>query len=275
MITDRLLAASADAATSTVALGPSWLDPQHLIDSFGTYALVGILVIVFVETGLLFPILPGDSLLFTAGAFVASGALHVPLWLLCLLIAVTAFAGDQNAYWIGRRIGPRLFARPDSRLFKKAHLQRTHEFFEKQGGKAVILARFVPFIRTYSAVTAGIGRMDYRTFLVFDAVGAVLWGCGVTLLGYWLGGIGFVRDNIEVLLILVVLVSVVPVAVELLRQRRKARRAAASGPERPVVAPSQTGVPETSARQTASPETDARTPHVASHATPDLRGDRS
>lgn len=214
----------AGAAMSPVAtLGPSWLDPQTLIERFGAYALIGVVIVVFIETGLFFPILPGDSLLFTAGALVAQEELHFPLWLLCLLVTVAAFAGDQNAYWIGRRIGPRLFNRPDSRFFKREHIEETHRYFERYGGATVIIARFVPIVRTYSAASAGIGKMHYPKFAAYDLVGAILWGCGVTLLGYMLGNIPFVQKNIEFLLVGIIAVSLVPVALAALRTRRKQR----------------------------------------------------
>ncbi|WP_407344858.1 DedA family protein [Pengzhenrongella phosphoraccumulans] len=220
------LAASLPAAGPIHALGPNWLNPDHLIESFGAYALIGVCIVVFVETGLLFPLLPGDSLLFTAGALVAQQKLDFPLWLLCLLIFLAAFLGDQTAYWIGRRVGPRLFNRPDSRVFKQEHIDQTNAYFERYGGRTIVIARFIPFVRTYSAVSAGVGRMKYRHFVAYDLVGALLWGVGVTLLGYALGNISFIKNNIEALLILVVLVSVAPVAIELWRKRRAARRAA-------------------------------------------------
>ncbi|HUX70715.1 MAG TPA: VTT domain-containing protein [Cellulomonadaceae bacterium] len=204
------------------SLGPSWLNPDHLIATFGAYALIGVCVIVFIETGLLFPLLPGDSLLFTAGALVAQGTLHFPLWLLCGLLFAAAFLGDQTAYWIGRRMGPRIFNRPDSRIFKQSHITETNAYFERYGGRTVIIARFVPFVRTYSAVAAGVGKMRYPHFAAFDAVGALLWGVGVTLLGFALGNIPFIKANIELLLVLVVAVSVLPIGVELWRKRRKA-----------------------------------------------------
>ncbi|MCV2395354.1 VTT domain-containing protein [Actinotalea sp. M2MS4P-6] len=213
------------AAMSPVAtLGPDWLNAEYLIESFGTYAIIGVVVVVFIETGLFFPLLPGDSLLFTAGALVAQEQLDFPLWLLCLLVFLAAFAGDQNAYWIGRKAGPRIFNRPDSRFFKREHIDETYRYFDKYGGGTIIVARFVPFVRTYSAAAAGIGRMRYGKFVAFDLVGALLWGVGVTVLGYLLGNIPFVRNNIEYLLVAVVAVSVLPVGLAWLRARR-ARKA--------------------------------------------------
>jgi len=213
------LAASLPAGAPIHALGPEWIQPDYLIESFGAYALIGVCLIVFIETGLLFPLLPGDSLLFTAGALVAQEKLDFPLWLLCALIFAAAFFGDQTAYWIGRRVGPRLFNRPDSRVFKKSHIDQTSAYFDKYGGRTIVIARFIPFVRTYSAVSAGVARMHYRTFVAYDLVGALLWGVGVTVLGYLLGNISFIKNNIEALLILVVLFSVLPVLIELVRKR--------------------------------------------------------
>lgn len=203
------------------ALGPDFLEPEHLIRSFGTAALIGIVAVVFIETGLLFPFLPGDSLLFTAGALVAQDSLQLNIWVLCLMLFVAAFAGDQVAYAIGRKLGPKVFNRPDSRFFKQKYIDQTYAYFDRYGGRTIIVARFVPFVRTYAPVAAGVGRMSYRHFVSFNVIGALLWGVGVTLLGYWLGNFSFIKNNIEALLVLIVGVSVVPVAVELWRARRK------------------------------------------------------
>jgi len=199
------------------------LDPEWLISTFG---LIGILGVVFAESGLLIGFfLPGDSLLFTAGLLIAGGTyLHLPLWLMCLLVSLAAVAGDQTGYAFGRRFGPALFRRPDSRLFKQENLARARDFFQRYGARSIVLARFVPIVRTFTPVVAGASHMRYRTFLTFNVIGGTLWGCGVTTLGYFLGRIAFVRDNIEFILIGIVVVSVVPVAVELLRARRRGRR---------------------------------------------------
>ena len=206
---------------SFVSLGPSWLDAQHLIESFGSYALLGIVVVVFIETGLLFPFLPGDSLLFTAGLLVAQDRIGMPLWLLCLLIFAAAFLGDQTAYVIGRTLGPKVFNRPNSRIFKQSYVDQTYAYFDRYGGRTIIVARFVPFVRTFAPVAAGVGRMHYRHFVSYNVIGALLWGVGVTVLGYFLGRIEFVRDNIEAILVLIVAFSLVPVGLELLRARRQ------------------------------------------------------
>jgi membrane-associated protein len=203
----------------TSALGPTFLDPDWLISAFG---LIGILAIVFAESGLLIGFfLPGDSLLFTTGLLVANDTyLHQPLWLMCLLVSVAAVAGDQFGYVFGRRFGPALFRRPDSRLFKQENLSKAREFFAKYGARSIVLARFVPIVRTFTPIVAGASRMHYRTFLVYNLIGGTLWGSGVTILGYFLGQVGFVKSNIELILVAIVTLSVTPIAFELLRARR-------------------------------------------------------
>jgi membrane-associated protein len=206
------------------------LDPQWLISTFG---LIGILAIVFAESGLLIGFfLPGDSLLFTTGLLVAGGEyLRQPLWLVCLLVSIAAVAGDQAGYLFGRRFGPALFRRPDSRLFKQENLAKAQSFFERHGARSIVLARFVPIVRTFTPIVAGASRMRYRTFLTYNVVGGALWGCGVTVAGYFLGQVPFVKSNIELILIGIVAVSVIPVAVEVLRARR--RDGAERAPDRP------------------------------------------
>ncbi|MFG2676243.1 DedA family protein [Streptomyces sp. NPDC048445] len=211
---------------NTLALGPSWLDPDYLIGEFG---LIGVLAIVFAESGLLIGFfLPGDSLLFTTGLLVTTGKLHTPLWLVCVLVALAAVIGDQVGYLFGRKVGPSLFNRPDSRLFKQENVEKAHEFFEKYGPKSLILARFVPVVRTFTPIIAGVSRMNYRSFITFNIIGGVLWGVGVTLLGAVLGKIEFVHKNIEAMLVLIVLISVVPIGIEFLRARSKSKKAAAA-----------------------------------------------
>jgi len=211
-------------------LGPSWMDPDHLIngfvDRYGTWALAGICAVIIVETGLLFPFLPGDSLLFTAGLFTGTGQIDLPIWAVAGLIGLAAFVGPQSGYWIGRLSGPRIFNRPDSRLFKRAYVDRTHAFFDRYGGRAIVLAQYVPFVRTYIPVAAGVGRMPYSRFVRFNLIGALSWGVAVTLLGYWLGRFEVVRTNIEVALILIVLVSLTPMLVEAARHWWHERRSA-------------------------------------------------
>ncbi|MFG2950931.1 VTT domain-containing protein [Streptomyces adustus] len=208
---------------TTLALGPEWLTPDYLISTFG---LIGILVIVFAESGL-FAFLPGDSLLFTAGLLVADGKwIQQPLWLVCTLIVAAAVLGDQVGFLIGKFFGPKLFSRPDSKLFKQENLEKANEFVENYGPKAIVLARFVPIVRTFAPIIAGAGRMQYRTFLTYNVVGGALWGTGVTVAGYFLGQIDLIKNNVEAILVLIVLISVIPVIIEVLKARKEKREAA-------------------------------------------------
>ncbi|TDC48125.1 DedA family protein [Micromonospora sp. KC207] len=207
-------------------MGPSFIDPEWLISTFG---LIGILAIIFAESGVLIGLfLPGDSLLFTAGLLVADGRyLHQPLWLVCLLVAVAAIAGDQVGYLFGKRVGPSLFRRPNSRLFKQENVHRANAFFARYGARSIVLAGFVPVVRTFTPVVAGVSRMHYRTFVTYNVLGGLLWGTGVTVLGHFLGQINFVKSNIELILIAIVLVSVLPIGIQLLRSRRRSATNAA------------------------------------------------
>jgi len=215
-----VLSHASQLAAALPALGPGFLDPETLIASFGPWALGGVVLVVFIETGLLFPFLPGDSLLFTAGMLTAREEITVPIWLLCAVLFLAAFAGDQVAYAIGNKAGPRIFNRPDSRFFKQSYIDTTNAYFDKYGGRTIIVARFIPFVRTYAPVAAGVGKMSYRHFVSYNVIGALLWAVGVTLLGYALGNVTFIKENIEVLLVAIVLVSVVPIGIELWRARR-------------------------------------------------------
>jgi len=222
---------SAAAVASTVlALGPSWLDPNSLLHQLGAWALWGSAAIVFAECGLFTFFMPGDALLFTVGLFVGTGGIGQPLWLVCVVLTVAAFAGNLVGYEIGRAAGPALFRRPDARFLKQEYVDQTVAFFEKYGSRAIVLARFVPIVRTFITVTAGVGRMDRRRFLGYTGIGAVLWACGVTVLGYFLGKNAFVRANVELILIGIVLVSVLPMAVEYLRARRAGQPGVAAPP---------------------------------------------
>ncbi|MDQ0933158.1 DedA family protein [Streptomyces turgidiscabies] len=217
---------------TTLALGPSWLDPDYLLDQFGIW---GLLLIVFAESGLLIGFfLPGDSLLFTAGLLITAGTLDFPLWGAIALICLAAILGDQAGYMFGKKVGPSLFNRPDSRLFKQENVTKAHEFFEKYGPKSLILARFVPIVRTFTPIIAGVSGMKYRSFLTFNIIGGVLWGAGVTLLGSWLGNIDFVKKNIEPILLLIVLISVVPIIIEFARARSQAKKNPPQQPEPPA-----------------------------------------
>jgi membrane-associated protein len=227
-VTSAVLAlGSVHALGPALALGPSWLDPGTMLNGFGSWALWGAALVIFAECGLLLGFfLPGDSLLFTVGLFVGSGFIKQPLWVACLVLTVAAILGNVSGYEIGRRTGPRVFSRPDSRLFKREYVDKTVTFFDKYGVRAIVLARFVPIVRTFITVIAGVGRMDRRRYLTYSAVGGLLWASLVTILGELLGKITFVAKNIELILILIVLVSVLPIGVEWLRHRGAAKGAA-------------------------------------------------
>jgi membrane-associated protein len=213
--------------------GISWLDPHTLIASLNGFALFAILAIVFIEMGLLIGFfLPGDSLLFVTGLAVAHGDIRVgdyvvPIWLMCVLVPIASFLGDSLGYWIGRRWGSTLFNRPNSRFFSQKNVQKTHEFFERHGSGAVILSHFVVVIRTFVPVAAGIGGMDRRKFLRNAAIGSVVWGAGITLLGVFLGRIQFVAEHIDLFTILFLVLSAIPVVFEGMKARREAKAKAA------------------------------------------------
>lgn len=193
------------------------MSPERLIETFGT---LGLLVIVFAESGLLIGFfLPGDSLLFTAGLLASEGHLNLPVILVGTFVA--AAAGDQVGYAFGARVGPALFTRQDSRLFHREHLERAEKFFEKHGPRTIVLARFMPIVRTFAPVLAGVGSMPYRTFVTFNLLGALLWAVGVTLAGYILGTtIPDVDRFILPMIAVIVLASVAPAGLEVLRHRR-------------------------------------------------------
>jgi membrane-associated protein len=216
-------AASALLNTAVVhALGPDWLDPEYILTSFGDIAFWVVVGIIFAECGLLIGFfLPGDSLLFVTGLFIASGAISMNIYLACLILFVAALIGNVTGYWIGYKAGPSLFSKPDSKLFKKEYVEHTHQFFNRYGARAIIMARFVPVVRTFITATAGIGRMDFKKFFVFSAIGGFIWAVCVTLAGYYLGNIEFVKKNLEFILILVVFVSVVPIIFEYVKHRRQ------------------------------------------------------
>ncbi|WP_110468288.1 VTT domain-containing protein [Williamsia limnetica] len=210
--------------TTEVALLPGFLDPVNLLNSFGTWMLGGLLLVVFIESGLLFPLLPGDSLLFTAGLIVAAKSSEIepfaPLWVLLVTIPIAAFLGDQVGYFLGNRFGYSLF-KPDAKVLKTKYIEEAHEFFEKHGPITIFLARFVPIVRTFAPLVAGAARMKYTTFLTYNVIGAIVWGAGVTLLGYWLGQITFIQENIDYIFLLIVFVSVLPIISEIVKRYRR------------------------------------------------------
>ncbi|MEX0946613.1 MAG: DedA family protein [Acidimicrobiia bacterium] len=195
-----------------------FLDPRDLIVTFGT---IGLFAIVFAESGLFFGFfLPGDSLLFTAGLFASQGTLSLPVILVGCFVA--AVAGDQVGYLFGKRVGPALFRRPDSRFFRQEYVERAQRFFEKYGAKTIVLARFVPIVRTFAPILAGVGKMPYRTFVSFNVIGGLLWAVGVTLLGYALGEmIPDIDRYLLPIIALIILISFIPIGVEWLKTRRQ------------------------------------------------------
>jgi len=197
----------------------------EVIQAYGTWTYALLFTIVFMETGLVVtPFLPGDSLLFAAGSFAALGALDVGL--LFVLLVAAAVLGDNLNYAIGRTLGPKVFQYERSRFFNPAHLQKTHRFYERYGVKTIIIARFVPIVRTFSPFVAGVGAMSYPRFLAFDVVGGLLW-VGICLFaGYFFGNLPFVKRNFSLVILAIIAISLMPAVVEYLRHRREARRAA-------------------------------------------------
>jgi membrane-associated protein len=200
----------------------SFISPNHLIDTFG---LIGLFVIIFAECGLLIGFfMPGDTLLFTAGLLVSNHLLHKPLWAILVITPIAAILGNFVGYWIGWRSGPAIFNRPDSRLFKQEHVERAHTFFERYGPATIFLARFVPVVRTFVTVMAGVSRMRFSVYATFTILGGLVWTLGVTIAGYYLGKIKIIRDNVDLILILgvacAVCVSALPLTLRYINNRR-------------------------------------------------------
>lgn len=226
--------------STTLAALPDIVDPMYWIGPQGVFAaavLPAILLIVFVETGLLFPLLPGESLLITGGLLAAGGTLDIAV--LAPAVAAVAVLGDQSGYFIGRRIGPALFKKEDSRFFKKHYVTESHAFFEKYGPWAIILARFVPFARTFVPVIAGVSYMRYPVYLGFDMIGGLAWGAGMTLTGYFLGSkVPGITDHLETIIIGILFVSLLPALFHAGKSYLKRRQGAAGGTE-PTPVPEQ------------------------------------
>ncbi len=202
------------------------ISPEHLL---GTYGLAGLLLIIFAECGLLIGFfLPGDTLLFSAGLVLAINDPKVTLPslpVLLITLPIAAVVGNFVGYWIGRKAGPSVFDRPKSRLFKPEYVIRSQRFFDRYGAATIMVARFVPIVRTVATVMAGVGKMRFSLYAIYSIIGGILWTCGVTLLGYWLGHIAFVRNTIapkiDIILVAVVLISLLPTIIHLLRGRRQ------------------------------------------------------
>lgn len=194
-----------------------------LIQDFGLWTYFILFLIVFCETGLVVtPFLPGDSLLFAAGAFAARGELNI-IWLF-LLLSAAAIIGDTINYWIGHTIGPKIFQKENVRFLKKEHLERTHNFYEKYGGETIIIARFIPIIRTFAPFVAGIGKMTYWRFISYNIIGGIGWVAIFTFGGYFFGNISFVKKNFTIIILAIIIISILPGVVEIIRHRRQSKK---------------------------------------------------
>ena len=198
------------------------LDLQGILRDLGPLAMVIVCLIIIAETGLLVGFfLPGDSLLFTVGLMIGAGLIDIPIWLACILISISAIAGDQLGYFIGRKAGPAVFKRPNSKFFSQKNAQRAQDFFVKHGAKAVIFAHYVPILRTFVPVAAGVGQMKYSYYLRNNIIGALSWGVIVPLIGFFLGQIEFVRENVILVTLSLVALSLIPVILEVVKAKRK------------------------------------------------------
>ena len=213
--------ATTSSLVTSASVRTGLLDPEGLLKGFGGWALLVACIILFVECGLLVGvILPGDSLLFIVGMLLASNFITTPLALAIALMTLSAIAGNLMGYWTGAKVGPRLFNKPNSKIFKQEHVVTTQNFFEKHGSRAIVMARFVPVVRSVITGMAGVAKMDYKTYATFSTIGGIAWVVSMTLAGYFLGSISFVKDNIELVAIGIVFLSAIPIALEVLRQRK-------------------------------------------------------
>ncbi|MCU1545882.1 MAG: hypothetical protein JWP30_982 [Homoserinimonas sp.] len=211
-----------------------WLDPETLINGFGAFALIGVCAIVFAETGLLVGfLLPGDTLLVITGLLTFAGVIEMDIWWVCLAIGFAAFLGGECGYLIGHKLGPRVFERKESGVFSRSNVERTNAFFARFGGLSVILARFVPILRTFVPVAAGVGHMDYKKYSFYNFVGAMIWGAGLTLFGFLIGNIppvaDFVRSYIDVILLAAVTLTLIPTVWHYVQSSVKAHKALHDG----------------------------------------------
>ena len=199
-----------------------------LTQQYGIWIYAILFLIIFSETGLvIFPFLPGDSLLFVVGALCGIGALDI--YIVVPLLMLAAFMGDNTNYWTGRLIGKRLVKFGNSRFFKLEHLDKTHAFYKKHGGKTIIFARFLPIVRTFAPFVAGIGRMDYRLFMIFSALGGLVWINFFVIGGYFLGNIPIIKNNLTLMILAIVFISLIPALLEFIRQRRVKKLVVRSG----------------------------------------------
>jgi membrane-associated protein len=214
--------------STSLALMPDFLDPVTLINHFGTWALIGLLAVVFIESGVLFPVLPGDTLLFVAGMLAAgtattqAGTANFTLWQLLVLVPIAAILGGQVGYFVGRFVGTAMF-KPNARFLKQRYLDEAHLFFEQRGPFAIVLARFVPIVRTLAPIAAGAARMRYTTFTAFNVIGAIAWGVGLPLLGYGLGQFEIIQKLLEPIFILIAVASISPMIIEWYKRRKNAK----------------------------------------------------
>jgi membrane-associated protein len=200
---------------------------EDIIKNYGLWTYLILFLIIFCETGLVvMPFLPGDSLLFAAGTFAAGRGLNV--WLLFILLSVAAIIGDTVNYWIGHYIGPKVFYKENVRFLNKKHLERTHEFYERYGGKTIIIARFIPIIRTFAPFVAGVGSMTYWRFITYNVVGGILWVGICVFAGFFFGNIPIVKNNFSIVIIAIIFISVLPVIIEFIRHRMSRGKAVAS-----------------------------------------------
>ena len=203
---------------------------EHMVNAYGVWTYVILFLIIFAETGLVFaPLLPGDSLLFAAGVFAGRGWFNPHILFVALTIA--AFLGDTVNYWIGSWLGPKVRWDDKNRIFKKRYLDQTHEYFERYGAATIIIARFVPIVRTFAPFVAGVGAMTYSKFVLYNIIGGVIWVALCVYGGYWLGGYDIIKNNFEKAVLLIIFVSLLPAIIEFLRQRAKTKRAAALASE--------------------------------------------
>jgi len=195
---------------------------QHLsaiIDAFGIYTYIILFLIIFAETGFVVtPFLPGDSLLFVVGTLAGSGFLNI--WIVYISLLLAAILGDSINYWIGHHTGPKIFAKENSRLFNKAYLEKTREFYDKHGGKTIILARFLPIIRTFAPFVAGVGKMHYSTFIFYNIIGGFIWVTSLTFAGYFFGGLPVIKENFEYAIIGIIVLSIMPMIIEYLKHKK-------------------------------------------------------